>query len=146
MNKKHAIFLIAFKLLLRKDNKVLFLRLAEEKFLNVLDLPGGRADEGEEEIPFLEILEREVKEEIGEDVKYNLGKLAFQNYRRVQKPYALINVYEGEYLSGDIKLSPEHISYEWIDPQTYKFRKEEFFNEEEYLAFKEYLQFKLNRF
>jgi len=141
MNKNHAIFHISFKIILRKEDKVLFLRMANERFLNVLDLPGGRAEEGGEEAPFLEILEREVKEEIGEDVKYKLGKLAFQHYRRIKKPYTLINIYEGEYLSGDVKLSSEHLSYEWINPQTYKFKKEEFFSEEEYLAFKKYFKF-----
>jgi len=142
MNRKHANFYIAFKVLLKKEDEFLFLRLSSEKFLNILDLPGGRTEEGEEEIFIREILEREIKEEIGEDLKYKIGKLIFQHYRRVNKPYVLVSVYEGEYLSGDIKLSSEHLSYEWINPKTYQFRKEDFFSEEEYLVFKKYFNFK----
>ena len=59
MSKKHAIFCVSFKLLLRKGDRFLFLRLAEEKFKNILDLPGGRADIGEEESTITEILKRE---------------------------------------------------------------------------------------
>lgn len=143
MRKDYATFNIGFKILLRKGDKVLFLRMAHKKYFNLLDLPGGRADKGEEGAPLKRILIREIKEEIGKRVKYKFGNLAFQNWRhdRSRKIYTLINVYEARYLSGEIKLSPEHLSYEWINPKKYKFRKKDFFNKEEYLAFKEYLKF-----
>ena len=143
MKKNYAIFNIGFKILLRKGDKVLFLRMAHEKYFNLLDLPGGRADKGEEGVPFKRILIREIKEEIRKRVKYKFGNLAFQNWRhdKIRKIYTLINVYEARYLSGKIKLSPEHLSYEWIDPKKYKFRKKDFWSEEEHLAFKEYLKF-----
>ena len=141
MNRKHANFYIAFKILLRKGDEFLFLRLSSGEFLNILDLPGGRAEEGEEEIPIEEILKREIEEEIGKNVKYKIGKLIFQHYRRVNKPYVLVSVYEGEYLSGDIELSSEHLGYEWINPKTYHFKKEEFFSEKEYFTFRKYFNF-----
>lgn len=144
MKKDFAIFHTGFKILLRKGNKVLFLRMAHKSYFNLLDLPGGRADKGEEGKPLKKILNREVKEEIGKGVRYKVGDLAFQHrrYDKLRQIYTLINIYEAKYLSGKIKLSPEHLSYEWINLKKYKFRKKDFFCEEEYLAFKEYLKFK----
>ena len=143
MRKDYATFNIGFKILLKKDNKVLFLRMTHKKYFNLLDLPGGRVDKGEEGTSPEKILNREVQEEIGKGVKYKLGNLAFQNWRHdsLRKIYTLINVYEARYLFGEIKLSPEHLNYEWIDPKKYKFRKKDFFCEEEYFAFKKYLKF-----
>ena len=145
MKKEYATFRIAFKILLRKGNKILFLRMANKKLPSFLDLPGGRADKGEEMLPFKQILKREVKEEIGKKVKYKIKDLAFQHIRyfNPEKIYALVlvNIYEGEYLSGKIELSSDHNSYEWIDPKRYEFKKKDFMCKEEYLAFKEYLKF-----
>lgn len=144
MKKDYGVFHIAFKILLRKGDKVLFLRDACKVYFNRFDLPGGQADKGEENASFMKILNREVREEMGKGVKYEVGNLAFQHWRyfKPRKIYILATVYEAKYLSGKIKLSPEHLSYEWINPKTYKFRKEDFFTEGEYLAFKKYLKFK----
>ena len=65
----YATFEIGFKILLRKGNKVLFLRMAHKNYFNLLDLPGGRADKGEEGGPFKKIVNREVKEEDRERCK-----------------------------------------------------------------------------
>ncbi len=144
MKKDYGVFHVAFKILLRKKNKVLFLRVAGKDHHHALDLPGGRADKGEGNTPFERILGREIQEEVGKGVKYKLGNFAFQNWRysKLKRIYILITVYEARYLSGKIKLSFEHFGYEWIDPKTYKFRKKDFFSGTEYLAFKKYLGFK----
>jgi len=142
MKKKYAVYWVAFKILLKKENKFLFLTETSE---NLLDLPGGRANSDEGEIPLRKIIKREVKEELGDKIKYQLGNSVFQ-YRRYnieKKIYNLITVYEAKYISGPIKLSFEHIKYEWINPKQYKFKKKYFFTKEEYEAFKEYFK-KLN--
>ena len=140
MRRNYARYQVALKLLLRRGRKVLFLRLAGE---NRWDLPGGRIDNGEERVPLKNILAREIREELGA-VRYELKYPVFQ-FRRHSRPpgvYNFLTVYEGRYRSGTIRLSPEHQSYEWLDPQRHKFSGKDFFNHEEYLAFKRYLKFR----
>lgn len=141
MKRDYGIYHVGFKILLRKGNKFLFLKSANRKYW---DLPGGRADNVECKTPIKEILDREVKEELGNKIKYKLGKVIFQHrrYFESRKIYVLITAYEAKYLSGEIKLSFEHSSYEWINPKTYEFKEKQFTCKEEYLIFKEYLRFK----
>lgn len=141
MKRDYGIFHIAFKILLRKGDKFLFLKTANKKYW---DWPGGRADNVEYKTPIKKILEREVKEELGNKVKYKVGNIAFQHrrYFKPRKIYILTTIYETKYLSGEIKLSSEHSSYKWINPKSYKFKEKEFICREEYLAFKEYFKFK----
>ncbi|MCX6764167.1 MAG: NUDIX hydrolase [Candidatus Nealsonbacteria bacterium] len=141
MKKDYGIYHVGFKILLKKENKFLFLRSANKKYW---DLPGGRADNTEYKKPVLKILEREVREELGNKIRYKIGDMAFQSRRYFpkRKTYTLSTVYEAKYLSGEILISPEHSGYEWINPKTYKFKEKGFFCKEEYLAFKEYFKFK----
>ena len=139
MKKNYAVYWVAFKILLRKGNKILFLRCSGG---GTWDLPGGRADSDEGKVPLKKILEREIKEELGNKIKYRIGNPAFQ-YRRYsakKKIYNLLTVYEGKYVSGSVKLSSEHNAYEWINPKLYKFKEKDFSNKEEYKAFKEYFK------
>jgi len=140
MRKNYAVYQVALKLLLHKGRKVLFLRLAGD---DRWDLPGGRIDRSEERVPLASILAREIREELGPSLRYTLGRPAFQFRRRSRPPgrYNFLTVYEGRYLSGAIRLSPEHQSYKWLDPRKAAFRVRYFFNREEYLAFKKYLKF-----
>ena len=140
MKRDYALYQVALKAMMKKNGRVLFLRLNESE--NRLDLPGGRIDNVESKVPLEKILDRELREELGNDVKYKLGKPLFQ-FRRATKSkfkgiFNLLTVYETKYISGKIRLSPEHTSYEWINPTRYKFKPKDFFNKEEYLAFKKY--------
>ena len=139
MKKEYAIYWVAFKILLKKNNKVLFLT---DSWRGFLDLPGGRADDNEGKIPIEKILQREVKEELGEDIKYALGKPLFQFRRHniKKKIYNLITVYEAKYLSGAVNLSSEHSRYEWIDFENYKFKEIYFHNKVEYEVFRKYFK------
>jgi len=141
MKRDYAIYQISFKILLRKGKKALFLRTTEG---NYTDLPGGRVDNVENKVPLKEIISREVREELGSKIKYELGEPIFQyrRYSRSRQIYILFTVYEAKYLSGDVKLSPEHNSYEWINPAIYKFNKKDFEGGEEYKTFKEYFKTK----
>jgi hypothetical protein len=140
MKKRYGVYWIAFKLLLRKGDRFLFLITSKE---GRLDLPGGRADIDEVKVPLLKILGREVREELGNNIKYKLRGPLFQ-YRRHNREkkniYNLITVYKAEYIKGSIKLSREHSSCKWINPKKYKFKEKQFFNKEEYKAFKEYFE------
>ena len=144
MPKKYADFNVSLKLILKKNGKVLILteRHTEETHkAGCVDLPGGRIEKNEENLPLKDLFKREVREELGQ-VKYKVLGPAIQ-YRRVNsvtKKRALITAYEAEYLSGKIKLSSEHSKYEWVDPKIFDFRGREFNNPEERKAFFDYFK------
>ena len=102
----------------------------------------GRIDVGEETIPFGDVILREVREELGEDIKFRLGPILFVHHMGYDEDdgWVLNVVFDAEYISGDIKLSDEHISYEWVDRNLYKVPRKDFLPEdqEKYEAFKKY--------
>ena len=143
MKRDYATYQVALKVLLRKGRNVLFLR--DEK--NKWDLPGGRIDNVEGRVPLEKILAREVREELGGEVLYDLKLPAvqFRRYIDSHHVYNLITVYEAKYRSGDIILSHEHVHYEWLNPKTYPFEqkdfcasRKEFYTHEEYKALMRY--------
>ena len=139
MNTDHAIYQIGLKVLLQKDNRVLLLR---DKDTGLIDLPGGRISSSEAALPLQDILNREIREELSSSIAYTLGGPIFQ-YRRTP-PYqeigVLITVYGGNFISGDIALSEEHGSYEWVDPNMFVFQESDFRNQEERLAMQTYFE------
>jgi 8-oxo-dGTP pyrophosphatase MutT (NUDIX family) len=139
MKKDYAIFLVSFKLILRKYNKILILT---ESATGFLDFPGGRIEKKEISLPINDLFKREIKEELGKDVKYKILGPVFQyrRYNKITKMYTLITAYEAEYLSGKIKLSSEHKKYEWVNPKRYNLKNKKINNEEERLAFEEYFK------
>ena len=139
MQNTHATFQIGIKALLRKDNLILFLR---DTKTGHLDLPGGRMDESEKSLPLPAIIAREIQEELGSNVRYRLGSPLFQ-YRRDNKHTSIpvfITVYDAEYISGEITLSEEHASYDWLDPKTLTLKEEDFGNTEEAQTMNNYFQ------
>lgn len=135
--KAYATYNVAMKILLKRGEKYLFLIDSPG---NKYDLPGGRIDDDEHLVPLEKILEREVKEELGSDLRYKLGNPIFQFRRYIKNKniYVFITVYLAEYLSGGIKLSSEHSEYKWIDVKKFKFKEKDFWRKEEYVAFKKY--------
>ena len=139
VKREYAIFNISFKLILRKKSKILVLI---ESATGFLDLPGGRIEKKEITLPIKDLFKREITEELGKDVKYKIFGPAFQ-YRRYNiytKRYVLVTAYEAEYLSGKIKLSPEHNEYKWVDPEKYDLKEKKFNNKEERSVFEEYFR------
>lgn len=139
MQRDYAHYHVALKVLMRKGDEILFLMdTGGTRF----DLPGGRIDDVEHDTPLSEILAREIREELGVDVKYKIGKPIFQ-FRRHFAPkgwYIFLTAYEAEFLSGSIQISPEHSGFRWINPKKSELKENEFFNKEEYLAFKKYFE------
>lgn len=134
VRRDYALYQVALKVLLRKGEEVLMLQVPEGHY----DYPGGRIDDVEGEITLMQILNREIREEIGTEVKYRVGKPLFQ-FRRFHKgKYILQTVYDGEYLGGTIKLSEEHESFRWINPHRVTFQEKEFCSKEEYETVKNY--------
>ena len=136
--KEYATYQVSLKALIKKNDEFLFLRTPRRK---LFDLPGGRIDEVEKEgTPLADVLAREAREELGNGLKYRLGKLIIQ-FRRNSKlnhTPVFIAVYEAEYISGEPQLSNEHSGYQWINPKKEVLKRDDFFNDEEYVAFKAY--------
>ena len=137
--RAYAIYHVGLKVLLKKGNEFLFLTDAVGKHF---DLPDGRIDDVEHTTPLTEVIAREVSEELGEEIKYKLGKPVFQFRRHFESKglHIFLTVYEAEYLSGEIKLSAEHSDFQWINPRKIDLKEEQFFHKEEYLAFKKYFE------
>ena len=136
---KYATFNASFKLILRKGDKILMLT---ESATGFLDLPGGRIEKNEIGLPLKDLFKREIAEELGKAVKYEIlgPAIQYRRYNRYTKMHALITAYEAKYLSGEIKLSSEHNKYEWVDPKTYNLKDKKINNEEERLAFENYFK------
>lgn len=117
MKKKDAQWFIAQKAFIEKDGNVLVLHDPVEG----LDFPGGKIQEGEEDI--IASLKREVSEETGLSIE--VGR-PFKVHREVFKRgvYAGKSVYfvcfYCEWKSGDVLLSDEHTSFRWVNVHTYK--------------------------
>jgi len=139
IKKAYATYHVGLKILLKKEDEFLFLTDAVGKHL---DLPGGRIDDVEHNVPLTEVIAREVGEELGEEMKYKLGKPVFQFRRHFESKnmHVFLTVYEAEYLSGEIQLSDEHSNYQWINPRKVDLTEKDFFHKEEYLAFKMYFE------
>lgn len=135
----YATFIISFKLILRKNNKVLILTESKTGFL---DFPGGRIEQNEVNLPIKDLFKREVGEELGKNVKYKIlgPAIQYRRYDKIRKIYVLITAYEAKYLSGEIELSTEHDKYEWVDPRKYNLGKKKFNNNEERLAIEGYFK------
>lgn len=137
MKRDYGVYQVGLKILLRKKGHFLLLKDETGKYW---DLPGGRIDNVEDQVPLEKILAREVREELGSRLRYRLIKPIFQYRRFFHERRVFLNVFEAEYVSGHIRLSPEHSSYHWIDPVRAKFRQKDFNSKEEYLAFREYFK------
>ena len=134
IKRDYALYQVALKILLRRGGEVLMLWVSEGHY----DFPGGRIDNVEGEVPLMQILDREIQEEIGTDVKYQVGKPLFQFRRFYKGVYILQTVYDGEYLGGEVQLSEEHERFCWVNPHTTRFAEKEFCSKEEYEAVKNY--------
>ena len=140
MKRDYGVFRVGLKIVLHKGDKILFLRDNNES--KTWDWPGGRIDNVEYRTPLEKIIAREVREELGSAVKYFLGKPIFALRRwtiRDGKKICIFCVfYEAEFISGRIKLSSEHSSYEWIDPKKFRMRRADFGHGDEISGIKKY--------
>jgi 8-oxo-dGTP pyrophosphatase MutT (NUDIX family) len=127
-----ALFNVAQKILMQKQDKYLILRTKSGK----IDLPGGRINEDEDKSLLLTILTREINEELGSKIKYTIGAFAYQfrRYWNTEKgtERTFLTVFEGEYLGGEIVLSDEHTKYEWRTLDEIRNMEDYFMSQEEF--------------
>ncbi len=122
MNDKDTYF-VAVKVFLEREGKLLILK---DNFGD-WDLPGGRIKKDEFETPLDQIIKRKMSEELGDDVRYTIGKpVVFMRHERQEaisgNPTVRIFAvgYSGTLNSGEIKISQRHTEFLWVDPKNFK--------------------------
>lgn len=147
------LFEITAKAVIVKDNKVLVLKRSDDDPYSPgkYDLPGGTIEEGEK---IAENLQREIKEETALDVE--VGPIVYwcdfnRDWYLDKEKKDFVNLFGkglrflAYYKQGEVKLSEEHESYEWLDFDTAasKFNKNDGFEgdkKEAIIKAKEYLE------
>jgi len=105
------------KAIIRKNGKILLLQRSTKSGFDpgLWELPGGKIDYGEN---LVEALKREVKEEVGLDIK--IGR-PLKTWHFIKEPFWVTGItFLCDYLRGDINLSSEHDAHVWIEPDEYK--------------------------
>lgn len=134
--KEIAQFQVSLKLLLRNNGKILVLRTNK----GYVDFPGGRIDKGEEMEDMSTVVAREIREELG-NVKYRIGRPLFHYRGRTRKGgHVFVLVHEAQYVSGQVRISHEHRSHEWVDAFSFKVKETDFDIKEKYLLFQRFLK------
>jgi 8-oxo-dGTP diphosphatase len=96
-----------------KDGKVLGLRREPNDYPGgVFELPGGGVDEGE---TLAAAVARKVMEEAGLTVENIVGMFPGFDYSTPKKPKARQFNFLVVTTDGEVRLSPEHDAWEWID-------------------------------
>ncbi|MGE5426202.1 MAG: NUDIX domain-containing protein [Bacillota bacterium] len=113
-------FFVAVKVFLL-DGKGNFL-ITEDRFGD-WDIPGGRLREQDFYTPLEQVVERKIREELGEELAYTLGsprvymrhernELLPTGEREKRRIFAI--GYDASYEGGEIKLGENHENYEWV--------------------------------
>jgi 8-oxo-dGTP diphosphatase len=113
-------FEVAIKAFVLRDRELLLL---EETDGGLWELPGGRIEVGEERLPQREILRRELREELGDDVRVEIGAPVLTWVRPREGGFAFLVGVLCAYRGGDVRLSPEHSSYEWATEGRWRDRR-----------------------
>lgn len=129
---KNALFEVSPKFIIKDEvGRILLLKMpAGGPMGGYYDLPGGRIREREKMKPFNEIFSRELEEELGPKVRINLspipvaaGRHSYPRPSSDASGYIFWIFFEGNYLGGEIEISPEHEGYEWINVGKYNIEK-----------------------
>lgn len=114
---------VSLKMILKnKKGEILLLRNPDTHAMaGYYDLPGGRIHQSEMRQPLAKAFAREVREEVGDKVRYELkevpvaiGRHYYISRSKKGKTYLFWILFEGVYKGGEIRLSGEHIEYRWV--------------------------------
>ena len=107
------LFYVAQKGIINNGDKVLILFKDDGR----IDFPGGKIQEGADDVK--DSFAREIMEETG--LKVDIGKPFYtwtftlpERHKNAGRTVFMIG-YGCNYIDGDIKISDEHVGYEWID-------------------------------
>lgn len=136
-------YFVAVKVFLKKGEKLLIFK---DKWGD-WDLPGGRIRKDEFDVPLEQIIQRKMSEELGNEVKYKIGKpVVFMRHERKEanaknKTVRIFAVgFEGTLENGELRLGDHHTEIEWVDIKTFK--PENYFTGGWLKGIKEYLELK----
>lgn len=122
MTDPRDLYYVAVKVLLVKDGKFFIFK---DKFGD-WDLPGGRIRKDEFETPMEEVIARKMREELGDEITYAIGKpIVFFRHERSEADRGGETVrifgigYEATLTGGKIKMSDLHTQSEWVDIKTF---------------------------
>jgi ADP-ribose pyrophosphatase YjhB (NUDIX family) len=135
------LYFVAVKVFLRDGDNLLI----THDIFGAWDLPGGRIKKDEFNTKLEDVITRKMREEIGDDVKYELGQVNGIFFRVERKEAGLNNKpvrifavgYDAEYLSGKVKLGDHHDKFEWVNIKNFK--PEDYFTGGWLLGVQEYL-------
>lgn len=122
MKQRRDQYFVAMKVLLRDGDKLLI----THDIFGDWDIPGGRIRASEFESSLESVIERKMHEELGENVKYQIGepRVFFRVARIEQATGEEVHIFavgfEAQYLGGDIKLGEHHDRMEWVDVKTFE--------------------------
>jgi len=125
MENKDVYFVAMKAFLVDDDGRLLIMK---DRFGD-WDILGGRLKEHEFETPLEAVLERKIREEVGEKVKYEIGKpVVFMRHERNEiladgtreKRRIFAVGYEVKYMGGEIVMGKNHEKYEWVDIKTFQ--------------------------
>lgn len=111
------VYFVAAKALIRDGEKL----LVTHDVFGDWDIPGGRIKKDEFEKPFEAVLDRKIREELGDDIQYEVGEpKVFFKVERVEagidtKVRIFAVGYEVTYLRGAITLGDHHDEYRWVN-------------------------------
>ena len=132
-HQKHALYQVATKAFIHDNKKVLVLYTPS----GTIDFPGGRVDETERNIGWTESLQREVAEELGEDIRISIGKTLFvgkRSYTHNGITHHIATIfYSCAYITGKIALSDEHDEHEWTQLKKLQASNRPFLSDDERL-------------
>jgi|SRR3989344_860443 len=125
MENKDVYFVAVKVFLIDNEHRLL---ITKDRFGD-WDIPGGRLKENDFNIPLENITERKMKEELGDIVRYELGRpVIFMRHERDEillsgareKRRIFAVGYGATYIGGEIKLGKNHEKYEWVDIGAFK--------------------------
>ncbi|MFH1404963.1 MAG: NUDIX hydrolase [Patescibacteria group bacterium] len=122
---KRDFYQVSLKIILKNDKGEILALNGHPRgsFAGFYDLPGGRIDEDEFITPFVDIIQREVKEEIG-DIKMTVNPKPVAIGRHPipasmtsenKDLHILYIFFEANLVKGEIKISNEHDGFKWIN-------------------------------
>lgn len=116
--KNDQTFFVGQKAFINKNGEVLVLTLPN----GFLDFPGGKIQEGETDLDTA--FAREVVEET--NLKVRLGNPFYRWYFELHSQHkdagkkVFLVAFKCDYISGEIKLSDEHIAHKWVNKNNYQ--------------------------
>lgn len=116
-------YFVAVKVFLEDKGKLFIFQDGFDQW----DLPGGRIKKDEFDVPLEQVIQRKMSEELGNEVKFKLGKpVVFMRHERVENwpgnPTIRIFAvgYQANYEGGEIHLASHHKQMKWVDIKDFK--------------------------